>query len=213
MNNNELKKLLVALQDGHLQIEEVLERLQSLPFEDIGVARIDHHRELRQGVPEVILGEGKTAEQILSIVSAMAERGRNILVTRIASEKSIELISKYPDGSYDPTGRTFSLVQGPLPGEFAGPLLVVCAGTSDLPVTREAVTTATMLGLQVEELIDVGVAGIHRLFSESEQLSRAAAIIVVAGMEGALPRSLVVWSPPRLLPFQPRSATARHSAA
>jgi NCAIR mutase (PurE)-related protein len=187
MNRHELKKLLEALQDGQLQVSEVLDRLQRLSFEDVGIARIDHHRELRQGVPEVILGEGKTAEQILTIVSAMARRGRNILVTRMAAEKSTGLTDAYPEGSYDPIGRTFSLVQGPLPEGFAGPLLVACAGTSDLPVTREAVTTARILGLQVEELIDVGVAGIHRLFSESEQLSRAAAIIVVAGMEGALP--------------------------
>ncbi|MBE0598825.1 MAG: nickel pincer cofactor biosynthesis protein LarB [Desulfuromonadales bacterium] len=187
MDPAELKKLLTDVREGSLSIENGMERLRTLPFEDIGVALIDHHRELRQGAPEVVLGEGKSPDQLLAIVTRMAERGGNILVTRLAAEKSEPLQALFPQADYDPDSRTFTLVQKPIESQGRGTILVVCAGTSDIPVAREASVTARMLGNQVEELVDVGVAGIHRLLAHQDRLRQAAVVIVVAGMEGALP--------------------------
>lgn len=187
MNLDELKKLLTAIREGNLSIETGVERLRTLPFEDVGVALIDHHRELRQGVPEVVLGEGKSAEQVLTIVTRMAERGGNVLVTRLTRDKAEPLLALFPQADYEPDGRTFALVQKPPVPQGRGTILIVCAGTSDLPVAREAAVTARLLGNTVEELIDVGVSGLHRLLAHHERLHRAAVVIVVAGMEGALP--------------------------
>jgi hypothetical protein len=186
MNQDTLTSLLSAVRDGRLSLEDALEQLRHFPCEDVGVALIDHHRELRQGAPEVIFGEGKSREQLATIVARMAARGGNILATRLDSGKGTDLVAAHPDGSYDPVARTFTLLQQ-TPPALAGTVLVVCAGTSDLPVAREAVVTARVLGCVVEELVDVGVAGIHRLLARSEKLREAAVIIVVAGMEGALP--------------------------
>jgi len=187
MNSKELSRLLQSLVDGQLTVADGVERLKQLPFEDLGVAQIDHHRELRQGVPEVVLGESKSLEQLKTILTAMARRGGNILVTRLDSEKATVLCSQFPTAEYDVDARTFCLVQQPIEISGQGKVLVVCAGTSDIPVAREATVTARMLGNEVEELVDVGVAGIHRLLARGEQLQKAAVIIVVAGMEGALP--------------------------
>lgn len=187
MDANDLKHLLTAVQSGDLSVAEGLERLRTLPYEDAGIAKIDHHRALRQGVPEVVLGDAKTVEQIATIVQRMAAHGDNVLVTRIAMEKAEILAKAHPGGDYDPLSRTFSLRQKPIEDLGRGKILVICAGTSDLPVAREAVVTARMFNNQVEELVDVGVAGIHRLLSHTETLRDATVIIVVAGMEGALP--------------------------
>jgi len=187
MDSNDLKHLLTAIQNGDLSIEEGMERLRTLPFEEIGVAKIDHHRALRQGVPEVVLGEAKTAEQIVKIVKHMAAHGENILVTRVSREKAEALSNDHPDGIYDPEAKTFALRQKPFEDLGRGKVLIICAGTSDLPVAREAAVTARMFNNQVEELVDVGVAGIHRLLAHTEALREATVIIVVAGMEGALP--------------------------
>jgi NCAIR mutase (PurE)-related protein len=187
MNSKELARLLQSLVDGQLSVAAGVERLTQLPFEDLGIAQIDHHRELRQGVPEVVLGESKSLEQLQTILTALASHGGNILITRLDSEKAAALGRQYPAAEYDVDARTFCLVQQPIEISGRGKVLVVCAGTSDIPVAREASVTARMLGNQVEELIDVGVAGIHRLLARGEQLQKAAVIIVVAGMEGALP--------------------------
>ncbi len=187
MDHNDLKHLLTALQAGDLSVDEGLERLRSLPFEDAGIAMIDHHRALRQGVPEVVLGASKTAEQIVTIVQRMAAHGDNVLVTRISGEKAVILSDSHPLGEYDPLSRTFTLRQKPCEDLGLGKVLVICAGTSDLPVAREAAVTASMFNNRVEELVDVGVAGIHRLLAHTGALREAAVIIVVAGMEGALP--------------------------
>jgi pyridinium-3,5-biscarboxylic acid mononucleotide synthase len=187
MNVTELKQLLAAVKAGTVDEEQALHRLGTLPFEDVGVALIDHHRELRQGAPEVVLGEGKSVEHLLTIVGRMAERGSNILVTRITAEKAAPLLKLFPAGSHEAESRTFTLVQQPIEIVGRGKILVICAGTSDLPVAREAAVTARMLGNEVEELVDVGVAGIHRLLARYERLREAAVVIVVAGMEGALP--------------------------
>lgn len=186
MNPNALKNLLSELQAGRLSVEEGVERLSTLPFEDVGVALIDHHRELRQGVPEVVLGERKSAEQLLAIVGGMKEHGGNVLATRVAPEKAQALLDAFPAGEYDPDGRTFALIQKSVE-PARGKVLVVCAGTSDLPVAREASVTARVFGNRVEELVDVGVAGIHRLLARLDTLREADVVIVVAGMEGALP--------------------------
>ena len=187
MNSKELTRLLQSLVDGQISVDDGVERLKQLPFEDLGIAQIDHHRELRQGVPEVVLGESKSLEQLKIILTAMAKRGGNILVTRLDGEKATALCNQFPEAEYDVDARTFCLVQQEIETTGQGKLLVVCAGTSDIPVAREATITARMLGNQVEELTDVGVAGIHRLLARGDQLQKAAVIIVVAGMEGALP--------------------------
>jgi len=187
MDSNDLKHLLTAVQTGDLSIDEGLERLRSLPFEDIGIAMIDHHRALRQGVPEVVLGESKSAEQIATIVKHMSAHGDNVLVTRISGEKAERLSNSHPSGVYDPTAKTFAIQQKPFEDLGRGKVLIICAGTSDLPVAKEAAVTARMFNNQVEELVDVGVAGIHRLLAHTEALCEATVIIVVAGMEGALP--------------------------
>ncbi|WP_321366480.1 nickel pincer cofactor biosynthesis protein LarB [uncultured Desulfuromusa sp.] len=187
MNHKELGRLLQSLADGQISVDDGVERLKHLPFEDLGIAQIDHHRELRQGVPEVILGDSKSPDQLKIILSAMAKRNQNILVTRLDHEKAKELCNLFPEGEYDSDARTFCLLQQPIEITGQGKIVVICAGTSDLPVAREAVITARMLGNEVEELIDVGVAGIHRLLARQKLLNEAAVLIVIAGMEGALP--------------------------
>lgn len=187
MNRNDLTSLLQAILDGQTSIEEGVTKLSQLPFEDVGVALIDHHRELRQGVPEIVLGESKSLEQLQTIIKAMAAKGGNILVTRLSSEKAEPLCEDFPQANYDRDARTLTLVQQQIEENSEGSVLVICAGTSDIPVAREAVVTARILGNRVEELVDVGVAGIHRLLAQGEKLQEASVIIVVAGMEGALP--------------------------
>jgi len=187
MNDKELTDLLQSLVDGQISVTDGVSQLKNLPFEDLGIAQIDYHRELRQGVPEVILGEGKSLDQLKVILSAMVRRKRNILVTRLDQEKATTICNQFPDGEYDNDARTFCLVQQKIEVTGHGKVLVICAGTSDLPVAKEAAITARMLGNEVEELVDVGVAGIHRLLARQELLQEAAVVIVVAGMEGALP--------------------------
>jgi pyridinium-3,5-biscarboxylic acid mononucleotide synthase len=187
VNSKELTRLLQSLVDKQISVADGIEKLKQLPFEDIGIAQLDHHRELRQGVPEIVLAESKSNEQLQAILAAMLKRGSNILVTRLNADKAETLLKQCPAADYDRDARTFCLVQKPIEEAGLGTVLVVCAGTSDIPVAREATITARMLGNRVEELVDVGVAGIHRLFARNEQLQKAAVIIVVAGMEGALP--------------------------
>jgi NCAIR mutase (PurE)-related protein len=187
MHPEQLKELLTAVSSGACDVDAALVQLRNLPFEDAGVAMIDHHRTLRQGLPEVVYGEGKTAEQLVTIIGRMIAHGGNVLSTRLAAEKGSILQSAYPQGNYDPLSRTFVVEQQPIVANGRGKVLVICAGTSDLPVAREAAITARLFGNQVDELSDVGVAGIHRLFAHSARLRSAAVIIVVAGMEGVLP--------------------------
>lgn len=187
MNPNDLKILLNDLSAGKLSVEEGLEKLATLPYENLDIACLDHHRQLRQGTPETILGASKTPAQMITIIDAMVRRNSNVLVTRLDSDKAKLLLAEFPQGCYDDEARTFTLVQTPIENVGRGKILVVCAGTSDLPVAREAAITARMLGNEVDELVDVGVAGIHRLFDQLELLRSAQVLIVVAGMEGALP--------------------------
>ncbi len=186
MTPEQLEELLLKIQQGETSIESGIERLSRLPFEDIGIAQLDHHRSLRQGAPEVVFGEGKTSAQLQAILTAMARSGANILITRLDIDKGTALHNQFPAGEFDADAGTFCLVQQPIVAR-GGKVLIVCAGTSDLPVAREAAVTAKMLGNPVEELVDVGVAGIHRLLAKGDTLREAAVIIVIAGMEGALP--------------------------
>ncbi|MBV5338021.1 MAG: nickel pincer cofactor biosynthesis protein LarB [Deltaproteobacteria bacterium] len=187
MNQEYLKTMLNSVRDGGVSVDEAMQQLRHLPFQDIGCAQVDHHRDLRQGMPEMIFGEGKTVEQIVAITTAMSERGSNILVTRLDKEKAGQVVQAFPAAGYHAEARCLMLEHRPPEQRGKGAILIVSAGTSDIPVAAEAVVTARFLGNQVEQIYDVGVAGIHRLLSRREQLAAAAVIIVVAGMEGALP--------------------------
>jgi NCAIR mutase (PurE)-related protein len=187
MNVDHLRRLLEGVQQGKVKVEKALQELKTLPFEEIGCATIDHHRSLRQGAPETIFGEGKTAAQMLSIMKKMQDKKNNILVTRLDRVKAASLKRAFPPAQYYPQSRTLTLLSHPIKIVGKGMILVVCAGTSDIPVAEEAMVTARMMGNRVEHLYDVGVAGIHRLISQQEKLMAAHVLIVVAGMEGALP--------------------------
>ena len=187
MDTREIKNLLHNLKNGDLDIDDVLERLKHLPFEEIGCATLDHHRGLRQGFPEVILGEGKSVGQMEKIIAAMLDKGNNILATRLDEDKAARIRQGFPTALYHGEARCLTIEQKPVEMTGKGKILVVSAGTSDIPVAAEALVTARMMGNEVEHLFDVGVAGIHRLLARRELLLSAAVIIVVAGMEGALP--------------------------
>jgi NCAIR mutase (PurE)-related protein len=187
MNQEYLKIMLDSVRQGGLSVDDALQQLQQLPFQDIGCAQVDHHRQLRQGMPEMIFGEGKTAEQIKAIMTVMTDKGSNILVSRLAVDKAASLLSAFPAACYHAEARCLTLEHQPPEQRGKGTILVVSAGTSDIPVSAEALVTARFLGNQVEHVYDVGVAGIHRLLARRELLCSASVIIVVAGMEGALP--------------------------
>ncbi len=187
MNVRKLKNLLKNVKLGRLSIEEAVHQLKSLPFEDLGHTRVDHHRSIRKGFPEVIWGEGKTSEQILSIMKRMKEKGQNILVTRLDEKKAKTIRSVFPKCEYHPLSRVLTYLTHPVEITGKGMILVITAGTTDIPVAEEAALTARFMGNRVETLYDVGVSGIHRLLLEREKLEKARVLIVVAGMEGALP--------------------------
>lgn len=186
MTNERLRSLLVEVQQGVTTPEQAMKSLRDLPFEDLGYAKIDHHRTLRTGLPEVIYAEGKSASQVAEIFLRMASHGGNVLATRAAEEKFATVEELVPGAVYNSVARTISLCQDTkLYG--TGTIAVLCAGTSDLPVAEEARVTAELMGNAVETIYDVGVAGLHRLLAHRQQLQHAAALIVCAGMEGALP--------------------------
>lgn len=181
-----LADLLDRLEKGTLSKAEVLKELSHWPFEDLGFARVDHHRALRKGFPEVIFAAGKTAAQTASIFECLAQRGDRVLATH-ATPEAAELVQKVvTEAIYHPASRCLVLDRTPH-AERTGNVLVVCAGTSDLPVAEEAALTAHLMGASVHRLNDAGVAGIHRLLSEREALEHARVVVAVAGMEGALP--------------------------
>ncbi len=187
MDTKELKILLENLKSGDIDVADALERLKHLPFEDLGCATIDHHRGLRLGFPEVIFGAGKSVGQIERIMAALLEKGNNVLVTRLAEPDAFQVQRSFPAAHYHADARCLTVEQKPVEPRGRGCILVVSAGTSDIPVAAEAVVTARLMGNEVEHLFDVGVAGIHRLLARRERLLAASVIIVVAGMEGALP--------------------------
>ena len=186
MERARLAELLTAVRRGDCSIDDALARLRSLPFEDLGFARIDHHRALRNGFPEVILGEGKTREQVIAIADRLAAAGGPVLVTRVSPEVGAALCETVPGFEHHPGARLAVRRSGAAAPE-RGPVLVASAGTADLAVAEEAAISAEVMGNRVERVYDVGVAGLHRLLEERDRLWRAAVLIVVAGMEGALP--------------------------
>ena len=187
MNVDHLKRLLNRVQQGKVPVEKALRELEHLPYEEIDCATIDHHRPLRQGAPETIFGSGKTAVQVISIMKRMQAQKNNILVTRLDKEKVPPIKRVFRRAHYYPQSRVLTLLNHPVKITGKGTILVVCAGTSDIPVAEEAILTARILGNRVEHLYDVGIAGIHRLMSQRERLSAASVLVVIAGMEGALP--------------------------
>ena len=185
MNKAEIKSLLESVKDNKLDIEEALQKLEDLPFKELGFAKIDNHRELRVGYPEVIYCAGKTVEQVREIVKFMLTKDNNILGTRATEEMYYAVKEVCEEAEYNKLGRTITIrkKEQTLTESY---IAVVAAGTSDLPVVEEAVETAKILGNRVEKITDVGVAGIHRLFSRLDVIKGAKVIIVIAGMEGAL---------------------------
>jgi pyridinium-3,5-biscarboxylic acid mononucleotide synthase len=182
-----IRELLLRVRGGEVSVDDALQHLKDLPFEDIGVACIDHHRSLRRGLSEVIYGAGKEVEDILAIMEKMLARGENILVTRLSKDKVGPIKVKYPQSAYHPKARVLTLIQRAPRIRGKGKILVISAGTSDIPVAEEAAITARFMGNDVDVVYDLGVAGLHRVLSHREKLSAASVIIVVAGMEGALP--------------------------
>jgi NCAIR mutase (PurE)-related protein len=187
LDQQKIKELLGKVRAGEVSVDAAVARLRDLPFEDMDVACIDHHRSIRRGASEVIFGEGKEVEDILAIMDRMLSQEENILITRLSPEKAKTIRMKYIEAAYHPRARTLTLTKHPPETLGKGSILVISAGTSDLPVAEEAAVTCRFMGNAVETLYDVGVSGLHRLLAHREKLLKASVVIVVAGMEGALP--------------------------
>ncbi len=188
MDHQLLTTILKSVAGGQLSVKDALEKLRHLNFEDIEFAHVDHHRSLRKGFPEVIFGEGKTADQVIGIMDKMMRQENILLVTRIGPQKADAVIARFPDAIYHPDARmiVWMLKKPQIIGR--GTILIISAGTSDIPVAKEAYLTAAAMGNKVETIYDVGVSGIHRLLGHREAIESASVLVVVAGMEGALPR-------------------------
>ena len=187
MDKKRLHDLLNHVAKGDLSVQKAIEKLGRLPFENIDYAHIDHHRSLRKGFPEVIFGEGKTESQIAGIMERMGEEEQIILVTRVSADKADAVCSRFPDAAYHADAKMIVWEKEAPAPIGRGTIMVISAGTSDIPVAREAVLTARAMGHRVDEVFDIGVAGIHRMFAHIERIREATVLIVVAGMEGALP--------------------------
>jgi len=187
MTETKIRELLGLVASRKMSPAQALTRLRLLPFEDLGFAHIDNHRSLRRGVPEVVFGEGKSVDQIATIGRRMAAAGVNLIVTRLASDKARALRRRLPRLDYRADAQVGLVVKKPLPPRGHGTIMVVSAGTSDIPVAEEAAVCAEFFGNHVARLYDVGVAGLHRIAAKLEDLRKASVLIVVAGMEGALP--------------------------
>lgn len=185
MEREKLKELLGRFKNNDLPEDELLRYIENLPFEDILYAKIDHHREIRWGFPEVIFCQGKTPDQITAIARAILDRGSNLLATRANLEAYGAILAVCPGAHYNAAGRTITFINHDI-APVEGKVLIVTAGTSDMPVAEEAGETAKMLGLDAELLHDIGVAGIHRVMHYRDEIASAAVVIVIAGMEGAL---------------------------
>lgn len=182
-----LQHLLREVQAGRVDVDQALVQLRDLPFANLGYATVDNHRALRQGAPEVILGQGKTSEQIAGVARELVRTGQNVLVTRINANQAEYLTKEIPETRYISLARVATIEVNPIVPLPGGTVALVCAGTADLPVAEECAETLRTFGLPFERLYDVGVAGLHRLLARRAVLDRAALAIVVAGMEGALP--------------------------
>jgi NCAIR mutase (PurE)-related protein len=185
---DDLRELLSRVRAGTLAPEAALSALATLPFADLGFAKVDHHRALRQGLPEVVFGQGKTAVQVAAVAREMIAAGENVLVTRLEASEATAVVRDVPELRYHALSRTASAIVKPAaPRSELRPVLVITAGTSDQPVAEEALETLRVAGVPAERLFDVGVSGLHRLLARLETLRSAGVLIVVAGMEGALP--------------------------
>jgi len=189
MDKDQLKSLLEKVREGALDVDDAMERLRHLPFENLGYATVDHHRAIRMGLPEVIFGKGKTPEQVMGIASRLLDRAANMLATRTTPEVFDLLRARYPEAEFFPMSGALRVWRDrAMMGK--GKLAVLSAGTTDLPVAEEAVVTAEIMGNEVVEVHDVGVAGIHRLFGNFDRIKEARVIVCCAGMEGALPSAV-----------------------
>jgi NCAIR mutase (PurE)-related protein len=186
MDQDQLRGLLESVRSGAVDIDAAVERMRHLPFEDLGYAKLDHHRALRHGLTEVIFGKGKTPQQVAGIAERLLDKSANLLITRADESIAAGLKGRYPEAEYFPLSGAVRIWRDrTMRGK--GKLAVVCAGTSDIPVAEEAQVTAEVMGNEVDSIYDVGVAGIHRLLASSERLGEARVVVVAAGMEGALP--------------------------
>jgi NCAIR mutase (PurE)-related protein len=186
VNATELKRLFEQVRNKKVSADEAVQKLRHMPFEDLGFAKVDHHRSLRVGMPEVIFGPGKDPAHLADIFSKLAERGNNVLATRVNDEQVRAVRRRLKKAEHNKVARTLSLRQGN-EQTGKGKIVIVCAGTSDVPVAEEAAVTADLMGNEISRVYDVGVAGIHRLLAHKSELSEARVLIVCAGMEGALP--------------------------
>ena len=189
MTPEEIKKILEEVKSGKSSVDTAMEMLRDLPFEDVGFAKIDHHRELRTGYPEVILCSGKTTEQVVKIISMMHDKGSNILATRANSDIFENVSTLFPEANYNEAARAI-IIKRTSTVISETYISIVTAGTADIPVAEEAAVTAEIFGNRVERIFDVGVAGIHRLYQRLDVIRGGKVIIAVAGMEGALPSVL-----------------------
>ncbi|HEY6331697.1 MAG TPA: nickel pincer cofactor biosynthesis protein LarB [Blastocatellia bacterium] len=186
MDQDQLRGLFEAVRSGAVDIDSALDRVRHLPFEDLGYAKLDHHRALRHGLTEVIFGKGKTPQQVAGIATRLLDKAPNLLITRADEPIAAGLRARYPEAEYFPLSGAIRIWRDrTMRGK--GKLAVVCAGTSDIPVAEEAQVTAEVMGNEVESIYDIGVAGIHRLMASRQRLDEARVVVVAAGMEGALP--------------------------
>jgi NCAIR mutase (PurE)-related protein len=187
MDMTSLKQLLDHVATGNISVEDAAQKLKHLSFEDLDYAHIDHHRSLRKGFPEVIFGQEKTVDQIVGIMDKMIVQENIVLVTRISALHAERVVSRFPEAEYHEDAKMVVWKKYEIPQKGKGTIVVLSAGTSDIPVAKEALLTAQVMGNRVESVFDVGVAGIHRLFNHKTLINEASVLVVVAGMEGALP--------------------------
>lgn len=187
MNEENLKALINKIKMGELDVDGALKKLKSLPYEDLGFAKVDNHRSCRQGIPEIVYGAGKTKEQIAQIMDVLVKGGNDAIVTRTSKDVFNHVRKKHKKASYNEHARMIVVKKSKNNKRNEGLILVICAGTSDIPVAEEAAVVTEIMGNKVERLYDVGVAGVHRLLSKIDLIMSATVLIVVAGMEGALP--------------------------
>ncbi len=189
MTEEQLRSLLEDVKNGATDVDSALERVRHLPFEDLGFAKVDHHRALRHGLPEVVFGLGKTADHVVAIAGKLLDHDGNVLITRTTQAMAEQVLRDLPGGEYFPMSGAIRFWRHKnVTGK--GTIAVVCAGTSDIPVAEEARVTAEIMGNEVDSIHDIGVAGIHRLISNHARLAAARVVIVCAGMEGALPSAV-----------------------
>src|SRR5215467_8549971 len=186
MDRDQLRLLFEQVSAGAVGVEAAMARLRQLPFEDLGFAKVDHHRSLRHGMPEVILAQGKTPDQVIRIAASLLETSENVLITRSNRECAAAVTEQLPDAEYFPLSGAIRFWRDRNP-RGKGTIAIVSAGTSDIPVAEEALVTAEVMGNRTEAIYDIGVAGFHRLMQNRERLMDARVVIVCAGMEGALP--------------------------